>query len=298
MRRLLTPFLAAALATAAWPSRASGPADGDRGPVIDRADADAAKAHLFIRGRNLGRHGPTVTLGNVPLEIESASPTDVVARLPSPLPDASYRLVLTTGGRREERSFHGGGGRDAWGEAVFEVAIGAGEPGPVGPTGPTGPAGPQGAKGDRGDPGPQGAQGLAGAPGAKGDPGPAGAAGATGPTGPTGPAGPQGPKGDKGDPGSGTVDARFGNDTNTFAEGRGRECTLGEIILSASAVVNGVPANGQILSISQNTALFSLLGTMYGGDGRTTFALPDLRAVAPNGLTYSICVSGIFPSRN
>lgn len=37
---------------------------------------------------------------------------------------------------------------------------------------------------------------------------------------------------------------------------------------------------GQLLSISQNTALFSLLGTMYGGDGRTTFALPDLRGRA------------------
>ena len=36
-------------------------------------------------------------------------------------------------------------------------------------------------------------------------------------------------------------------------------------------------ANGQLLSISQNTALFSLLGTTYGGDGRTNFALPDLR---------------------
>ncbi len=35
--------------------------------------------------------------------------------------------------------------------------------------------------------------------------------------------------------------------------------------------------NGQILSISQNTALFSLLGTMYGGDGRSTFALPNLQ---------------------
>lgn len=35
--------------------------------------------------------------------------------------------------------------------------------------------------------------------------------------------------------------------------------------------------NGQLISISQNTALFSLLGTIYGGDGRTTFALPDLR---------------------
>jgi len=35
--------------------------------------------------------------------------------------------------------------------------------------------------------------------------------------------------------------------------------------------------NGQLLAISQNDALFSLLGTIYGGDGRTTFALPDLR---------------------
>jgi microcystin-dependent protein len=35
--------------------------------------------------------------------------------------------------------------------------------------------------------------------------------------------------------------------------------------------------DGQLLSIAANSALFSLLGTMYGGDGRTTFALPDLR---------------------
>ena len=36
--------------------------------------------------------------------------------------------------------------------------------------------------------------------------------------------------------------------------------------------------NGQLLPIAQNTALFSLLGTTYGGDGRTTFGLPDLQA--------------------
>jgi microcystin-dependent protein len=35
--------------------------------------------------------------------------------------------------------------------------------------------------------------------------------------------------------------------------------------------------DGQLLPISENTALFSLVGTIYGGDGRTTFALPDLR---------------------
>lgn len=39
--------------------------------------------------------------------------------------------------------------------------------------------------------------------------------------------------------------------------------------------------NGQLLPISQNTALFSLLGTTYGGDGKSTFALPDLQGSVP-----------------
>jgi microcystin-dependent protein len=39
--------------------------------------------------------------------------------------------------------------------------------------------------------------------------------------------------------------------------------------------------NGQILPIAQNTALFSLFGTIYGGDGRTSFALPDMRGRSP-----------------
>jgi microcystin-dependent protein len=39
--------------------------------------------------------------------------------------------------------------------------------------------------------------------------------------------------------------------------------------------------NGQLMPISQNTALFSLLGTFYGGDGRSTFALPNLQGAAP-----------------
>ena len=39
-------------------------------------------------------------------------------------------------------------------------------------------------------------------------------------------------------------------------------------------------SDGQLLPIAKNTALFSLLGTTYGGDGRTTFALPDLRGRA------------------
>ncbi|WP_448956397.1 phage tail protein [Labrys neptuniae] len=42
--------------------------------------------------------------------------------------------------------------------------------------------------------------------------------------------------------------------------------------------------NGQLMAIAQNQALFSLLGTTYGGDGRTTFALPDLRGRVPLGI--------------
>ncbi len=58
---------------------------------------------------------------------------------------------------------------------------------------------------------------------------------------------------------------------------------LGEIIMFAG---NFAPrgwafCDGQLLPISSYTALFSLLGTTYGGDGRTTFALPDLRGRFP-----------------
>jgi microcystin-dependent protein len=44
---------------------------------------------------------------------------------------------------------------------------------------------------------------------------------------------------------------------------------------------NWALCNGQLVSIAQNTALFSLLGTNYGGDGRTTFGLPNLQGRAP-----------------
>jgi microcystin-dependent protein len=60
---------------------------------------------------------------------------------------------------------------------------------------------------------------------------------------------------------------------------------LAEIVLFAG---NFAPrgwafCQGQILSIAQNTALYSLLGTTYGGNGQTTFALPDLRGRVPVG---------------
>lgn len=51
--------------------------------------------------------------------------------------------------------------------------------------------------------------------------------------------------------------------------------------------------SGQLLSIAQNQALFSLLGTVYGGDGVTTFALPDLRGRVPVGQGNSRTVTPV-----
>lgn len=63
------------------------------------------------------------------------------------------------------------------------------------------------------------------------------------------------------------------------------EALIGQILLFAG---NFAPrgwafCNGQLMSIAQNTALFSILGTTYGGDGITTYALPDLRGRVPAG---------------
>ncbi len=73
---------------------------------------------------------------------------------------------------------------------------------------------------------------------------------------------------------------------------------IGDIILSVNGYGAGaLPADGRLLPINQYTAVFSLLGINFGGDGITNFGLPDLRALAPKGLQYSICISGIFPPR-
>jgi microcystin-dependent protein len=63
------------------------------------------------------------------------------------------------------------------------------------------------------------------------------------------------------------------------------EAFIGSIVMFAG---NFAPrgwafCQGQLLPIAQNTALFSILGTTYGGNGQTTFALPDLRGRAPIG---------------
>lgn len=69
---------------------------------------------------------------------------------------------------------------------------------------------------------------------------------------------------------------------------------LGEIkIISWTYAPKGWAfCNGQFLPINQNQALFSLLGTMYGGNGQTTFALPDFRGRAPVHWGGSISTPG------
>jgi hypothetical protein len=175
----------------------------------------------------------------------------------------------------------------------------AGPAGATGPAGPIGPAGPTGATGAIGPAGPAGAVGPigpAGPAGAIGPAGPAGAAGLQGPAGPTGPAGPEGPAGPTGP--SGTTGIFGTNNINFFSEGgAGAQCTIGAVILNVAVEYPGnyLPADGRTLEITTNTALFSLIGTNYGGNGTTTFALPDLRKAAPDDTQYLICVTGIFP---
>lgn len=67
------------------------------------------------------------------------------------------------------------------------------------------------------------------------------------------------------------------------AEANAQEEYLGQVMLVGFNFCprGTVAAEGQLLPIASNSALFSLYGTIYGGDGRTTFALPDLRGRSP-----------------
>jgi hypothetical protein len=156
-----------------------------------------------------------------------------------------------------------------------EQAVSWNTEGPPGPKGATGPEGPKGATGPEGPKGPIGLTGPAG---------PKGATGATGPIGPEGPAGTTG---------------IFGTNSLGIFVGSGGtvDCTLGSILLSTPSHYpqNYIPADGRLIEIQANTALFSMLGTNYGGNGTTNFALPNLKAAAPANTLYLICASGVFP---
>ena len=137
--------------------------------------------------------------------------------------------------------------------------------------------------------------------------GPAGPAGPIGLTGPAGPAGPQGPAGTGTVPANLTVlsnglstDGVSFTGAETFQSAACSNLNIGDVFLSVNGYGSGgaLPADGRILPIAGHTAFFSLVGINFGGDGISTFALPDLRPFAPKGLQYSICVTvGIFPPR-
>jgi len=200
-----------------------------------------------------------------------------------------------------------------------------GAPGVAGPQGPAGPVGATGATGAQGTPGiagPQGPAGPVGATGATGatgavgpigpagSAGPAGATGANGAPGPAGPAGPTGPQGPAGPAGAATVPANLTAISGALSTNGGvaalgssffsfptSNCVIGDVVLSANGYGAGaLPADGRLLPIASFAPAFSILGITFGGDGTTDFGLPDLRAFAPQGLQYSICVEGIFPS--
>lgn len=74
---------------------------------------------------------------------------------------------------------------------------------------------------------------------------------------------------------------------------------LGQIILVpyTSVPTGSLPCDGRLLGINSNQALFSLIGVNFGGDGRTNFALPDLRSITPPYMVYAIITSGVYPTR-
>ena len=78
----------------------------------------------------------------------------------------------------------------------------------------------------------------------------------------------------------------------------GADPMLGEIVLVALdfAPTGYMDADGALLPIGQNQALFSLYGTVHGGDGRSTFGLPKMDPPIA-GLKYIVAVQGAFPQR-
>src|SRR5512138_1802675 len=92
-------------------------------------------------------------------------------------------------------------------------------------------------------------------------------------------------------------DAPRGRSSSSVTQWMSGESTMSEPFLAEVKIVsfNFAPkgwamCNGQLLPINQNQALFALLGTTYGGDGRVNFALPDLRGRIPIhfGNTHSL----------
>ena len=76
------------------------------------------------------------------------------------------------------------------------------------------------------------------------------------------------------------------------------QCPTGSLRLFAGPLDSGmIEPKGQLLGIGQDTRLFAILGTAYGGNGRTSFALPQPQR-APSGLHWAFCNPGAFPNRS
>jgi microcystin-dependent protein len=78
---------------------------------------------------------------------------------------------------------------------------------------------------------------------------------------------------------------------------------LGQVMIFAGnfCPIGWAMTNGAILPINQNQALFAILGTTYGGNGTTTFALPNTQPIfTQTRATFTECIAlqGVFPSRN
>ena len=74
---------------------------------------------------------------------------------------------------------------------------------------------------------------------------------------------------------------------------------IGQVALFAFrfAPAGWLPCDGRLMSIMQNQQLFSLLGPIYGGNGVTDFALPNLKPAGSQGPSYFIAVQGSYPVR-
>jgi microcystin-dependent protein len=197
-----------------------------------------------------------------------------------------------------------------------------GTPGTAGITGITGPQGPDGAIGATGNTGTKGNDGIQGPQGPTGATGQTGARGATGATGVAGGIGSTGPTGPSAFPVGHTGNVVYYDGTNwvaatlnssvsssvgssspfdlhqpylalnycislygTYPSRTWDDELVGEISIFPFnfAPKNYALCNGQLLALSQNTALFSLLGTNFGGDGRVTFSLPNLQGQSVMG---------------
>jgi microcystin-dependent protein len=250
-----------------------------------------------------GDNALEVTLGSYPAPLGIVgvpTNTEIVATLPVGVPSGDYQLKVSTGNGKSENDEYDLtiGGTGPQGDQGEQGKLG--DVGPQGEQGKLGDAGPQGEQGKLGDVGPQGEQGKlgpAGPQGVQGKIGPQGEQGKLGPQGDQGVQGKLGPQGPVGGTGDNVVFTPSAHNNmqpytainyiialqGTFPSRDSAEPLLGEIFMFAG---NFAPrgfafCNGQLLPIASYSALFSLLGTTYGGDGRTTFALPDLRGRAP-----------------